>query len=98
MSDNPTRFNPLHYLAPKHWPAWILLGILRLSTLLPFSVQLKLGRGFGRLMYRLMNNRRHIAQTNIRLCFPELNAEERLKTTVLVFLKPRWPGGLPGNA
>lgn len=77
MPDNQTRFNPLPYLAPKYWGTWLALGLLRLSTLLPFKLQLGLGRALGRLMYRLMKKRRHIAETNVRLCFPELDEAQR---------------------
>ena len=77
MSDNTHRFNPLPYLAPKYWLTWLGLGLLRLSVLLPFKLQLMLGRGLGRLMHHLMKKRRHIAKTNVRLCFPELSEEEQ---------------------
>ena len=77
MPDNKTRFQPSAFLAPKYWPTWLALGLLRLSTLLPFKLQLVLGRNLGRLMYRLMKKRRHIAETNVRLCFPELNEDQR---------------------
>ena len=79
MSDNKTRFNPLPYLAPKYWLTWLALALLRLSILLPFKLQLRLGRTLGRLMYRLMKTRRHIAETNVRLCFPDLSEEQREK-------------------
>ena len=77
MSDKSSRFNPLPYLAPKYWLTWLGLGLLRLSVLLPFKWQVKLGRALGRLTYKLMKRRRHIAETNVRLCFPELSTEEQ---------------------
>lgn len=73
------RFNPAPFLAPRHWPTWFGLGLLRLSTLLPFKLQMATGRKLGRLSYRLLKKRRHIAQTNVRLCFPELDEEQREK-------------------
>jgi len=69
--------SPTLPIAPKHWPLWLGLGLLRLLNLLPFRWQLKLGRLLGRLMYRLAGSRRHVAATNLRLCFPELSDEER---------------------
>jgi len=67
----------LPYLAPKYWLTWLGLGLLRVSVYLPFKWQLKLGRSLGRLTYKLLKKRRHIAETNVRLCFPELSSEER---------------------
>jgi len=40
-------------------------------------VQFFLGKLLGKLVYRLMKKRRHIAEVNVKLCFPELNAEQQ---------------------
>jgi KDO2-lipid IV(A) lauroyltransferase len=53
------------------------MGILRLLSLLPFSVQLGIGRQLGRLAQQLLSRRVHIARTNIRLCFPGLSPEQQ---------------------
>ena len=45
--------------------------------MLPYRWQLGLGALLGKLMYLAIPRRRHIAETNIRLCFPELNETER---------------------
>ncbi len=68
---------PTDFLAPRYWPTWLGLGVLRLLALLPWGWQLRLGRGIGRLMHRLAGSRRRIAETNVRLCFPELSEAER---------------------
>ena len=65
------------YIGVKYWPVWLGLGVLRGVSLLPYRWQLTLGRGFGRLMYYAMARRRHIAETNIRLCFPDLTPSQR---------------------
>lgn len=62
---------------PRHWPAWIGIGILRLASFLPVRGQLALGRGLGRLLYRLLPGRRRIAAVNLALCFPEQSAADR---------------------
>lgn len=67
----------LKTLAPRYWPTWIALGLLRLGTLLPFRAQLRLGRWLGRRLHRLAHRRRHIAETNLRLCFPDRDDAER---------------------
>lgn len=64
---------------------WIGLGVLRLCALLPYPILLLLGGGLGRLMYRLIPKRRHIARTNLRLCFPELDEAAREKLVRATF-------------
>jgi KDO2-lipid IV(A) lauroyltransferase len=65
------------FLAPKYWGVWILLGILRIFGALPFAFGLKVGSGFGMLLYYLIKKRRKVTEVNVRLCFPEKNAEEQ---------------------
>ncbi|KAB7627330.1 LpxL/LpxP family Kdo(2)-lipid IV(A) lauroyl/palmitoleoyl acyltransferase [Alkalilimnicola sp. S0819] len=69
-----TRRRLLH---PRHWPLWLGLGLLWLITRLPHRAGMAIGRALGRLSYRLAKSRRHIAQVNVRLCFPELSEAER---------------------
>ncbi len=81
MNDRQTpSFQPSRFLAPRHWPTWLGLALLRLCVLLPYPLLLLLGRTLGTLMYALVPSRRHVARTNLRLCFPELDerARERL--------------------
>lgn len=69
---------PLYrFWQPAYWPLWVGLALLRLSVLLPFRVQLSLGRALGGLLRRAMPERRRIAATNLRLCFPGAPQEER---------------------
>lgn len=53
------------------------IGILWLLHFLPLSLQAAIGNGMGRLLYPLARQRRHIALTNLRLCFPQLSEDER---------------------
>lgn len=71
------KFNIKPFLGPKHWPTWIGLGFLRLCTLLPYRMQMWLGRLLGYLSFALMSRRRHIVEINIQLAFPELNEKEQ---------------------
>lgn len=64
------------FVAPKYWPAWAGLGLLRLSCLLPYRAQLGIGRGIGRLAHSLAGERRAITRRNLELCFPERSARE----------------------
>ena len=54
--------------------ARLLLGLLWLLHCLPLGTQALLGRGLGRLLYRVAGARRRIALRNIGLCFPEQTA------------------------
>ena len=76
MSDR----NPLSsYRAPRYWPVWLGMGLLRLLCLLPHRAALAVGRTFGRLAHAAGGSRRAIARRNIELCFPELEPAERLR-------------------
>lgn len=77
MNSRPQVFDPRPYLHPRHWPTWLALGLLRLPTLLPFPMQIRLGALLGALSYYFSPKRRHIAATNIALCFPEQSAPEQ---------------------
>jgi len=70
---------PLYrFLTPRYWPIWIGIGCVRVITfLLPYTALMALGRAFGRLAYLVARRERRIADVNIRLCLPELSAEER---------------------
>ncbi|HJS91037.1 MAG TPA: LpxL/LpxP family Kdo(2)-lipid IV(A) lauroyl/palmitoleoyl acyltransferase [Steroidobacteraceae bacterium] len=67
-------------LAPRYWPTWAGLGVLRLLSLLPFPLLLGIGAGLGALLRRLPLRFVPIARRNIELCLPELDraARERL--------------------
>ena len=64
-------------LAPRHWPAWLGVGVIWLIGRLPQAPRRELGRCLGALIARIPSARRPIASKNIALCFPELSAKER---------------------
>jgi Kdo2-lipid IVA lauroyltransferase/acyltransferase len=64
-------------LAPRYWPTWAGLGLLRLLSLLPFSAQLVIGAALGGVLRRLPLRFVRIARRNIELCLPELDAAQR---------------------
>ena len=72
--------------SPKHWPYLALIGVARLACLLPVRCWLGLGRGIGHIGYRIAERRRRIAETNIRLCFPDLDDRERAELVRQTFL------------
>ncbi|WP_320822377.1 lipid A biosynthesis acyltransferase [Reinekea sp.] len=62
------------FLAPVFWPTWLAIAGLYLMAWLPVRVRLLVSRGLAHVLYRLVASRRKVAQTNIRLCFPHLDA------------------------
>src|SRR4051794_37946490 len=71
-SDNfwATKFAGLRYAI-----AWLGYACMRLTVLLPFKVQLFVGRVLGRLAYALLPKRRRIAARNIEACLRDLTAD-----------------------
>lgn len=66
-----------HLFWPRHWPAWLAVGLSRLLALLPFRWQAGLGQGLGRFGYRFARDRRDVARINLRICLPELTDAAR---------------------
>jgi len=53
------------------------IGFLWLLHFLPLPLQAALGNGLGRLLFLVARERRQIALTNLRLCFPQMRESER---------------------
>lgn len=70
-------FKARDFLAPRFWPTWFGLGLLRLTVLLPYPLLLWLGRRLGGLTYHLVARRRHVAEVNVALCFPPLERKRQ---------------------
>lgn len=43
----------------------------------PFRIQMALGRGLGNLAYWVVPERRRVAATNLKMCFPEYSGQEQ---------------------
>ncbi|HXS73570.1 MAG TPA: LpxL/LpxP family Kdo(2)-lipid IV(A) lauroyl/palmitoleoyl acyltransferase [Rhodanobacteraceae bacterium] len=72
-------------LMPRHWPAWLGAGMLRLLVLLPYGTIMHLGALFGAAVAPLLRERRRVVARNLAVCFPELeeSARMRLQTAVM---------------
>ena len=81
-----TQADKQSFLHPRYWGMWFAVGLLRLLTFLPWSWQMQMGRLFGQLMHRLLKSRRHVADVNLKLAFPELSDIERKKLCVDHFI------------
>ena len=53
------------------------ISLIWLLHFLPLGVLARFGEGFGLLLYGLGRERRRVARTNLRLCFPEMGESER---------------------
>ncbi|MBL0710564.1 MAG: LpxL/LpxP family Kdo(2)-lipid IV(A) lauroyl/palmitoleoyl acyltransferase [Colwellia sp.] len=71
----------LSFLLPKYWLTWLGVLVLYSISWLPYKWQLSLGRFLGRLLYntsyKIGSKRKHIANVNLKLCFPEMSEQER---------------------
>ncbi|WP_303854991.1 LpxL/LpxP family Kdo(2)-lipid IV(A) lauroyl/palmitoleoyl acyltransferase [Salinicola salarius] len=68
---------PANHAHPRYWGAWLGIGLMRAGAMLPWRLKLALGRGIGLLTWKLAKRRRHITDTNLALCFPELDDRQR---------------------
>lgn len=64
-------------LHPRYWLTWVGFGVWWLSAQLPYSWQMLLGSGLGRLLTMAAPRRAAIAARNLELCFPEWNSQQR---------------------
>src|SRR5215469_7976175 len=66
-------------LAPRYWPTWAGIGLLRMLALLPFPWMIAIGGALGRLMGLLARRFVRTARRNLELCFPELDPAARAR-------------------
>lgn len=64
---------------PRYWGTWCVIGILFLISRLPYGGKIALGRILGHLLHRFGGDRRRVAETNIKACFPDLSEQEQQK-------------------
>ncbi|MAM69795.1 MAG: hypothetical protein CMP91_01445 [Gammaproteobacteria bacterium] len=64
-----------NFLAPKYWPTWIGIGLFAGIAFLPFRLRLFCGSCLGLFLFTFAKERRYITETNIAICFPELDRQ-----------------------
>lgn len=69
----------LRLFAPRYWPTWAGLGLLRLCGLLPYACLVPLGTLLGLLLRHLPIGFVRTARRNIELCLPELDGAARAR-------------------
>lgn len=65
------------FLLPKFWATWLLVGFLYAFSWLPYKLQMRIGRGVGRLLMRFVPKRTKVARRTLTLAFPDMPAAER---------------------
>jgi len=81
VTDQSIGFKPA-FLAPRYWLIWLSFGFIGIASLLPRPVSVKIGDGIGTLYRRLNAKRVRIVRSNIHLCFPDLDAQQRERLTI----------------
>ena len=65
------------FWAPRWWPVWIGLGIVRLLAALPWALQGAIARALGTVAWHVARRDRRITLVNLRLAYPALSERER---------------------
>lgn len=72
--------------APPSWQAmvymkqlvyWLMVGLLRTLSVLPYAWVARAGGALGALLYRIPSRRKRIVLINLNLCFPEKSEADR---------------------
>ncbi|MDF9435301.1 LpxL/LpxP family Kdo(2)-lipid IV(A) lauroyl/palmitoleoyl acyltransferase [Chromohalobacter israelensis] len=77
---------PESFAHPRYWPTWLAIGAMRLGAWLPWRVKMALGHVIGLAAWRFARSRRRITETNLALCFPELDERERARLVRETFI------------
>ncbi len=65
-------------LKPSAWPYWLFLGILWSIVQMPYAWFMRVGRCLGYLASFIPHYNRTVTLINLKLCFPEKTAKERM--------------------
>jgi KDO2-lipid IV(A) lauroyltransferase len=87
-------------LSPRHWPAWLGIAFGWTLARWPWALVRRVAPALGRALGAVMGSRRRVVETNLALCFPELDAASRrrlldahlasLGLSVFEFLRAWW--------
>lgn len=73
-----SRSIPWHrFLAPRFWPAWLLLGWMKFAAMLPYPWQIAAGKCIGLTGRWLTRSSRRVVMRNLETCFPDLAPGQR---------------------
>lgn len=80
MSQNDPIFDTSFHrglLHPRHWGAWLGVGLLHLLGYVPARLRDRLGDALAPLLVRFSKKQCYIARTNLEICFPHFTPEAR---------------------
>lgn len=69
--------NNNNFLHPRYWPTWAGIGLLSVVVRLPHAWRIAIGSVLGIAGYYVAGGRRRIVETNLAMCFPDLDAGAR---------------------
>lgn len=75
-----------YFLGPKYWVTWLGIGGIYVAALIPLFLRVPLAKAFSTALFFFAKSRRHVAETNIRLCFPDLPPKKQRILVRRVFL------------
>ncbi|MEQ5802814.1 LpxL/LpxP family Kdo(2)-lipid IV(A) lauroyl/palmitoleoyl acyltransferase [Halomonas sp. H10-9-1] len=75
-----------NFAHPRYWHVWLAIGAMYLAAWLPWRLKLWIGKLIGLAALRLAGRRRHITETNLRLCFPELDDDQQRRLVRKTFI------------
>jgi len=67
---------PSKFYHPRYWFIWMGIGLLWLISHLPWSWQMFIGKGLGKLLYLTISKRRRVSCINLQIAFPELDDKQ----------------------
>lgn len=82
----PKRDWPDSFAHPRYWLTWLAIAAMHLGAWLPWRLKLLAGKAIGLLARRFVWRRRQITETNIRLCFPELDEPQQRRLVRETFI------------
>lgn len=65
------------WLMPQYWLPWLAIGLLSMYQFLPILLRQKISIFLGKRYYKKNKKRRHIALTNLKMCFPDWSEKKR---------------------
>lgn len=76
-SNVTNRYRYADFKHPRYWLTWLAIIGLYAMAWLPIPLRKWLAQGLSGLLMKVAKSRRKVAETNIRLCFPELSHAEQ---------------------
>jgi KDO2-lipid IV(A) lauroyltransferase len=92
--EDPTCGVPIQplsrYWAPRWWPTWAGLGLIRLLAIVPWAWQSRIAGLLGNLSWQLARRDRHTTLVNLALAYPRLSKPERMALAKAHFRSLTW--------